>query len=508
MPKPFFTHRASRILCLLLVLLTTPAQAETVASQLPDIGAAGYSALSPREEEQLGREFMRNIRHNLNLLDDPLATTYLQGLADKLLSQVNEATQKITIFIVDDPSINAFAGPGGYIGVHTGLILASRSEAELASVVAHEIAHVEQRHLVRAFEAGNRMSLPTMGALIAAIILGASNPEISEAVLTSALAGSAQQQLSYSRAHEQEADRIGLDLLVHAGYNPRSMVDFFEKLQEKQRLIGAAAPEFLRTHPLTLSRVADARNRAAQYSPPSTEDNSTFRLFQARIAVYADNAEEFALFDDQDEQTEAGRYYRALNAAKNERYDEARILLRKLIASDRNRMMFYADAAQLELDSKNLPQAQKILMEALNNFPGNALLIELYAQTLLRQNQVPQAFEILKEALRAYPQQYRLYPLYAKAAARHGRQDEAYRALGELQYALGSLHQAVTYLEQAVAETADSSYERLSLIARLKTMKQQLLEQAKSKENDQQHDELVPPRQTTRPLTGADLFSR
>ncbi len=495
MSKPFFTPSLPQVLLLVSVLLAGPAQAESVASQLPDIGDAGFSVLSPHEEKQLGREFMRSIRSSLDLLDDPQATAYLQSLADKLLSQVNDATQEITIFVVNDPSINAFAGPGGYIGIHTGLILASHSEAELASVVAHEIAHVEQRHLVRAFEAGSRMSLPTMGAIIAAIMLGAKSPQVSEAVLASAIAGSAQQQLSYSRAHEQEADRVGLDLLVHAGYNPKSMVDFFEKLQEKQRFAGgAAAPEFLRTHPLTLSRVADVRNRAAQYTPPATEDNTTFQLFQARIAVYAKNIEEFVPFRHvkNNEQLEARRYYRALSAAKKERYAEARTLLQELLRADRNRVMFYADAAQLELDSQNFSQAQKILTEALNTFPANTLLVELYAKTLLQQNKIQQAFNMLKTSLRLSPKQYRLYPLYARAAAKYGRQDEAYRALAELQYALGSLHQAVSYLEQAIAQTAAASYERLTLNARLHTLKQQLLEQSKSDEQASGHGEFLP----------------
>lgn len=260
-------------------------QADSLSAQLPDIGKVGSRILSPHEEQQLGQEFMRSVRNSLNLLDDLPTTTYLQGLADRLASSLQEEHAPITVFLVNDPTINAFAGPGGYIGVHTGLLLSAQTEDELASVLAHEIAHVTQRHLVRAFQASQRLSLPTMGALIAAVVLGGTNPQVGEAVLATAVANSAQQQLTHSRSNEQEADNIGLDMLVNANFNPQAMVEFFETLQNKQRLTEFSAPEFLRTHPLTVGRIADTRNRAAQYAPKILINSEYFQLIQARTAA-------------------------------------------------------------------------------------------------------------------------------------------------------------------------------------------------------------------------------
>jgi len=448
--------------------------ASDLSAQLPDIGKAGTSVLSPREEQQLGREFMRSVQHNLKLVDDPPSVAYLQGLADQLVISLQGSYPPITVFLVDDPSINAFAGPGGYIGIHTGLLLTSRNEGELVSVLAHEIAHVTQRHLVRAVEASGRMSLPTMGALIAAIVLGASNPQAGEALLASTMAASTQQQLTHSRSNEQEADNIGLDLMASADYDPRAMVAFFEILQNNQRSTEFSAPEFMRTHPLTLSRVADARNRAEQYSARAPRDNTTFELMQAR-AIMLDGENKTASLGASLKKSawtrEAKKYFNALRAAKKGDYPQARAMLRQLMQENRHRVLFPYSAAQIELANNRPRAAGEVLSRALTLFPGNLSLIELYANTLLRLKQPRPAMEILKIALRKHPEYYRLYPPYARAANALDEKAEAYRALAEWQYAQGGLYQAVDYLEQALKAPGLPPYDRLTLQARQDMLK-------------------------------------
>ena len=210
------------------------------ASNLPDMGNSAELLMSPEDEKRIGLEFMRQVRQQLKLEDDVISNEYIQHLGNKLASQIDTRGQTFTFFIVSDPSINAFAGPGGFIGVHTGLILSAKTEGELASVLAHEIAHVVQQHLLRSMESSQGMSLATFGAIVAAMVLGG---QVGEAVFASTIAGTTQSQLSYSRAHEQEADRVGIEMLSRAHYDPNDMPNFFETLQKQNRYSQHNIPE-------------------------------------------------------------------------------------------------------------------------------------------------------------------------------------------------------------------------------------------------------------------------
>ncbi len=484
-------HRLIHLLLLTALLSSYPLTtinvlAEGLSAQLPDIGKAGARVLSPREEEQLGREFMRSVRRSLTLLDDIPTTTYLQALTDRLASSLMQEDQpSMTVFLVNDPSINAFAGPGGYIGIHTGLLLSAQTEDELASVLAHEIAHVTQRHLVRAFQASQRMSLPTMGALIAALVLGASNPEVGEAVLATTLASSAQQQLTHSRGNEQEADNIGLEMLANANFDPRAMVKFFETLMNKQRLTESSAPEFMRTHPLTVGRIADARNRAAQYPTHAPTDNTQFQLIQTRITVITQGAAPTPHRSQMSNNHLVGLYLQAMNAAAEEKYTKARALFKTLLEANEHQVLFQYSAAQIELADDQPQKAHDILKQALVVSPGNLPLTGLYAESLLRLEQARPALEILKATLRKHPEQFRLYHPYAKAASALGQKAEAYRALAEFQYAQGNLHQAAQYLEQALKTPGLATYDRLSLQARQDMLKAEVKQHELSTAQDE-----------------------
>ena len=405
---------------------------------------------------------------------------FLDNLPDKLQPKTTDNTQEITIFIVDDPSINAFAGPGGYIGIHTGLILASRTEGELASVIAHEIAHVTQRHLVRSFEASNKMSLQTMGALIAAILLGSNNPNVGEAVLASTVAGNAQKQLTFSRAHEQEADRVGLELLANADFDPRMMVSFFNVLQQQNRVASSNTPEFLLTHPLTLARIADTQNRANQYPEFAPRDNTSFQLIQARTASLSKSKNAPNPFSDSTItpviSNAAVEYYEALNSLKSSEYDKARHKISSLLKADNHRALFHLTAAEIELADNHPEQARKILSTALRLFPDSAPLTGLYTEALMQLHKPQQAFNLLKSTLRQHPEQVRFYQSYAKAAKMLGNDVESYRALAEYQYAMGDIRQAIEYISQALKVGAMDKYDRLSLEARLKALQSEAID--------------------------------
>lgn len=444
---------------------------------LPNMGDAASGIMSAEEERQLGEEFMLSVRQTLKIEDDAASTEYLQHLGERLISQIDDYDGGITLFIVKDPSINAFAGPGGYIGVHTGLILAAESEGELASVIAHEIAHITQRHLLRAFEADSKMGLPTLAAIIAAIVAGGSNPQISEAVIASTVAGSTQKTLTYSRLYEQEADRVGIQLLAKADYDPRTMVSFFEKLQQQNRYADNRLPEFLLTHPLTFSRVADARHRAEQYSKThQNTDDLGFSLFQARIAFLSqDRAGQQPTREHLSPQANAFRL--ALKYRSEGNFEQADSLLQKLCSEEPSRLFYWLTQGENALAAGKLEHAKSVLSRALSLFPQNTPLTLLLAETYKQRKEIEPAYELLTAHLQSAPPSAEVYEAHAQVAQILGKHAETFRSLAEAQILLGNPHQAIDYLERALQDRHISPYQRLALEARLRDIKQQQLNQ-------------------------------
>ncbi len=199
------------------------------ASELPDLGDSSATLLSAEEDKRLGQAFMRSMRQHADIIEDPELNAYINSVGYRLLSSAN-SNLPFHFFIVNDPAVNAFAGPGGHIGLHSGLILTAKSEGELASVMAHEIAHVTQRHLARAFQKSSNVQMQTMAAIIAALLLGVP-ADLTMATFIAAAAGNIQQQLNFTRAHEREADRVGIDILAKSDYDPRYMPAFFSRMQ-------------------------------------------------------------------------------------------------------------------------------------------------------------------------------------------------------------------------------------------------------------------------------------
>lgn len=219
---------------------------------------------------------MREVRRSLTIVDDPQVQEYVSSIGYRLVAHADAGSGDFTFFVVQHEAINAFAAPGGFIGINTGLILASRNESELAAVVGHEIAHVTQRHLPRAFEQASQMNIPTAAALV----LGRQNSNIGEAALATAFAANQQNRINFTRSNEQEADRIGIDLVARAQFDPNSMATFFERLQQTYRFYEGSLPEYLSTHPVTVSRIADARARADAYPPTAPGRESSYPRYR------------------------------------------------------------------------------------------------------------------------------------------------------------------------------------------------------------------------------------
>jgi predicted Zn-dependent protease len=244
-----------------LLLLTIPG---VPAQGLPELGEPSQAAFTPSQERLLGRSIMREARRDPTYYDDAEVTDYISRVGNRLAARGSDVRQEFEFFMMRDPQINAFALPGGFIGVHTGLIMAAQSESEMAGVVAHEISHVTQRHIARMINNQQSNQWLEIAALALAILAARSNSQVAEAAAAIGPALAVQQQLNFSRDFEREADRIGLQLLEKAGFDPQGMGQFFERLQRATRIYEGGAPSYLRTHPVTFERIADMQNRAQE----------------------------------------------------------------------------------------------------------------------------------------------------------------------------------------------------------------------------------------------------
>ncbi len=474
LPFPAFT-----LFILLSALLPFRLQAQQI--ELPEIGASGAASVTPTEEFETGKAVVRNIRRAGGVLDDPLIHEYINNLGYSLVSNSDSEMKNFYFFMVNDSQINAFALPGGFIGVNYGLILASDSESELASVMAHEIAHVTQRHHARAYEQGSSSNIPAMAALIAAIILGGKNYEIGQAALATMAATSIQSQLDFTRANEKEADYIGIALLSDSGYNPFSMASFFEKLDKNSRLYGESAPEFLRTHPVSKNRVADARSRARTLPRQPQAEQKAYLLVRARLRVLA-SADKRKTLDyfrnnlaaknylDRD----AENYGYALSLIENRQFDQARKVINALLQAEPHRIAYLLAQTDLETHAKNYKKATQLFENALTLYPGNLSITQSYAQTLLEAKNYTRARQILRDYLRTDRSEPALYKLLAEAESKLGNKADAKAARGEYFYLNGQPHQALSQLKEALKTKGLSFYDNARIEGRIQQMHEEL----------------------------------
>ena len=280
-----------------------PVGGSTSSINLPDLGDASAAALSPIAERRLGDRIMRSIRQDPAVLDDPLLLEYIGGLWQGLLSAARQRgdlgpelwqSHAWEAFLVRDSSVNAFALPGGYIGVHLGLVAMTRTPDELASVLAHELAHVTQRHIARMIGQQSQMSWVSLASLLLGVLAAGSNPAAAQAVIAGGQAVAIQNQLNFSRDMEREADRVGFGVLVDGGYDPAGMAGMFEQLAQASRLNDDGSYPYLRTHPLTTERIGEARSRVGTSGwglvRPAVDDVRATRhaLMAARARVLMD----------------------------------------------------------------------------------------------------------------------------------------------------------------------------------------------------------------------------
>jgi predicted Zn-dependent protease len=459
----------------LLLLCASPSWA--IDNNLPDLGEASQTVFTPQIERKVGEAIMRDIRSDPAYLDDPEITGYLNSLGYRLAAASPNNRQDFNFFVVRDNTLNAFALPGGYVGVHTGLILATQSESELAGVLAHEIAHVTQRHIARLVAQDSRNSIISIAALALAILTARANPQVGSAAGALAQAGSIQSSLDFTRENESEADRVGFQILTEAGLDPHGMASFFERLSKSNRLYDNNAPVYLRSHPLTTQRIADIENRLVNVPYRQVPDSLDFQMVRAKVRAYTGRPDEaVAWFDsglkEQKYNSEVAQRYgltQALLRAKQTARAERELAQLKKIAP--THAMIESLAADLKRAQGQDQAALAIYRAALKLFPFQRALIYGYVETLLATRQYAEAVNFASEDLKRYAGDDRLYEYQARGYAGQKKDFLSHRALAEAYARRGNLGAAIEQLQIALKTREGDFYQLSSAEARLKELK-------------------------------------
>ena len=468
---------------LLVLLLCVP---RVLAQALPDLGDVSATAISLADERRLGERIMAEIRRDTSYLDDAEIRDYVNALGNRLAARSDSPRQEFEFFVVRDPMINAFALPGGFIGLHTGLLLTAQSESEVAGVLAHEIAHVTQRHIARMIGQQSQSQLLSIAALAVAILAARSNSQVSEAAIAFGTAGAIQSQLNFSREAEREADRLGLQMLERAGFDPRGMSTFFERLQRATRIQEGGAPSYLRTHPLTFERIGDIQNRVERMPYRQVADGLDFHLVRAKLKAEQDAPREaLAFFEISLKERKflsepAARYGLVASLLRLRDFGRARVeldLLRKTAHPmiEHLACRFHEAAGDALLALRCLEQARKL-------YPGQRALLFAHIEQLLRARQPAAALEQIDAVLKvADADVVKLYRLQAEAYAAQGNLLQHHRALGEAYARIGALGAAAYQFELALKNGQGDFFQLSAVEARLRELRRQQLEQDRRK---------------------------
>jgi len=452
-----------------------------VAQALPDLGGTADVALSPQVERRIGESIVRDIRfREPGYVDDPEISEYLGGLGARLAQATAGTRHDFEFFVIRDPTVNAFALPGGFVGVHTGLLNSAETESELASVLAHEIAHVTQRHIARILAQQQRMELPVMAAIAAAILLGRSRPDLASGAAVAAQAGAVQAQLGYSRDFEREADRVGLQALEAAGFDARAMAVFFERMQRSTRVSDdGSVPGYLRTHPLTVERIADIQNKAAALPYRQHLDSPEFHFVRAKLRAEAGDAGEAVTHFEASVRERryaseaAARYGLAAALLRARRAKEADAELARLRAGGAGGPMVEVLAGRVKQALGEHVAASALLSAARPRYPYSRPLLYAHVAALQEAGRYEPALAALVDSLRLYPRDARLHALQAKTYAALGKRLLQHQAQAEAYALQGSLPAAIEQLQLA-RSSGDGDFYQLSVVdARLKELRAQ-----------------------------------
>ncbi len=455
---------------------------------LPDIGGSFDNSFSNREAREYAEYIIRQLRGYNLLVEDPLIEAYFADMGQRLASNSNRPETVFHFVIIKNSVLNAWAAPGGVVALHTGLIMTADEESEVAGVLGHEIAHITQSHAARGMENSRKVSLPIMLAALGLAILSGS-AEVAQGVLVTGQALSQQNQINFTRQNEHEADRLGIQTMAASGYDPFGMAAFFSKMARSTRSNGEGPPEYMSTHPLSTTRIAEAKNRASNITVIEPRDDLNFYLVKARIRAleYADNPEEairyFNSLLDRSElnphQLIAAKYGLVMSMKQKGELSQARRILAELLAADPDRGAFVIEETLIDSEQGNFAKAQAHLLTLYNRFPGNIVISTYLLRALLAdgtQVSAEKAIPIIREQLLVRENDPTIYDLYAQAANRAERPIKTAEAVAEAHFLRGNVHQAVMKLRQVSKQKNLDYYQRARISARLAELEIELAE--------------------------------
>lgn len=451
-------------------------------NDLPDIGSPSDAVLSGSKERDLGRMVVRQLRASGLIVEDPAVVEYIQNLGQRLAGHAHDGDESFAFFVVDDPQINAFALPGGFIGINAGLIMASNSESELAGVMAHEIAHVTQNHIARAIYDNQRTSLVTAAAMLAAILVGVTTDAGGDAIQGAVAAGQAaavQRQINFTRSNEYEADRVGIGILANAGFDPAGMASFFETLARRYGFASRQIPSLLRTHPVTSDRVAEARSRARQLPKAEVQDSMNYGLVRARLGVRAASTADDAIADfrrrvGEDDASMADSYGLGLAYLRAARPDSAEQVFRGLLESDSRTIAFHTGRAEALAAGGQMELAREVYEQAIELFPRNVPLTISYAEYLINAGAADESHELLLDLLNNVAPTAEQIRLIARAANAAGDTGNAHFYMSHYYVALGNAPLALNQLHMAIESPGVDSVDRARYEARLAELRRNI----------------------------------
>ena len=412
-----------------------------------------FNPYSTTELEQLEKQFIQLINQSDQVERNPLAVQYINHLGRKLARSSPMNTP--VFFLVKSNEINAFAGPGGYIGINSALILATENESELAAVMAHEMSHVRLHHLYRMIQHQKQMRLPMLASLLASAALGIINPTLASGAIAASLTGFAQDSINFTRSNEKEADRIGINMLIKAGFNPRSMATFFKKMQENSSYYYTSnIPAILRSHPLDDDRIAEALNRSANIKKTNYSETIDYHLFKEMIrnAVSNHTKKQLDFYDYQCQKqnfSEACIYGKVLTLLSLNQFEQAELILTPLLINAPNNLFYQFAMADAEIGEKHYHQAIKRLHDVQIDYPDNYAALINYAQSLRAGSQSETAVKLLLKGFRQFKHDLPLCEILAQTQAEAHQKGYAYLTQSQCYLLQGRRFDALRQLEQA-----------------------------------------------------------
>lgn len=460
----------------LACLLATPG----IASDLPSLGDSSSSVVSPQQEHLLGRAWLSLLRGQVPQLNDPQLKSFVENSVYRLVETSQVQDRRLEFVLIKSSQLNAFAAPGGIIGVNGGLFLYAQTEAEYASVMAHELAHLSQRHFARGQEAQQRMQLPMMAALLGGIIAAAAGAgDAGMAAIIGTQAAAMQERQRFSRQNEQEADRIGILNLEKAGYDPRAMPSMFERLMRQYRY-DRKPPEFLLSHPVSESRIADTRNRAEQFPASGIEDSLRYQMMRVRVQIAFEEtpglaAKRYRSILDESPKQDIARYGLTLAQLKGGLLDEARESLKPLLDKAPNELIYNLVLIELDTTANRLKEAQERVQRLLKLYPKDYPLNQSQVDLLLKQNRSAEAEKILDMLVKERPYDPDIWYQVAETRGLSGNIIGLHQARGEYFALVGDFDQAIQQLELAKRRASNN----FQLASRIDARQQIFIEEQK-----------------------------